>query len=652
MAFRRLRPEVLKAGIVLLSAAITLMPATVATAAEGNPNYLGILSSTPPTGFTPSPSIYSLAQGQNTLTFDLVVTNLTSETKSMNLELDLDHITTYPINGVPTDISDGQPGVVNGVIVDGQFNEMLATEVQDPNPTIIPFSIGPNETKTLHFTRTLAAGHCGYFQVDVAKQGLTSQKGLAGFEIRVLGCGAPSISTTAAPTTGVVGDPIHDSATVTSTISPTGTVSFSLFGPGDSSCATDLVSGNASFKNIALVAGSATSPNFTTTQAGTYNWIARYNGDVNNAPVASACGAEAVVIQPTTPGIRTTASPTTAAVGALIHDSATLSGGASPTGTITFSLFGPGDTTCATNLVAGVGGFINVPLSGLSATSANYATTQVGTYNWIATYNGDSNNNPVSSNCGDEAVVIQKATPSIATVAVPTTGPVGTVISDTAAVSGGFSPTGTVTFRLFGPGDSTCAGASLVSGAGFVNVPLSGLSASSGGFHTTVAGTYNWVATYNGDANNNAVSSHCGDEAVVISKPLGGQGCTPGFWKNPKHFSLWTGVTPGQSVGSVFSVPATFPDGSSGSTLASATLADGLAFQGGSDLNGAAQILLRAAIAGVLNANNPNVAYSLTASQIISSVNSALASGDRNTILNLATQIDNANNGQAGCPLS
>lgn len=643
------KSRIYKAGAAaIVSAAMAVIPWTGAMAAEGNPNYLGILSSTPPTGFTPSPTPYSLAQGQNTLTFNLNVTNLTGETQSMNLLLLLDHITVY--QGV--DVSDGQPGVVNGAIVDGQFNEQLATEIQDPNPTLIPFSIGPSATETLTFTRTLTA--CGYYQVDVAKQGLTSQKGLSGMEIRVLGCGTPSISTTASPTTGVVGDTIQDSATVSGGINPTGTVSFSLFGPGDSTCTTDLVASNASFKGIALVSGTASTPSFTTTKAGTYNWEATYNGDVNNFPVSSGCGAEAVVISPTTPGIKTTASPTSAAVGTSIHDTATVTGGANPTGTVTFALFGPGDSTCSgPNLVSALSGFANVALSGGSATSASFATTAVGTYEWVATYNGDANNNPVSSNCGDEAVTIGKASPGISTTPVPTGGAIGTAISDTATVTGGFNPTGTVTFELFGPADSTCSGPNLVSGhAGFAGVALVSGSATSANFTTAAAGTYNWIAMYSGDANNKPATSGCGAEQVVITKPLGAQGCTPGFWKNPKHFSLWTNFTPGQTVGSVFTVPSVFPDGSNGSSLASTTLAGGLAFQGGSDLNGASQILLRAAIAGLLNASSPGVSYPTTVNAIITSVDSALNSGDRNTIVNLAAQIDAANNGSAGCPLS
>ena len=81
----------------------------------------------------------------------------------------------------------------------------------------------------------------------------------------------------------------------------------------------------------------------------------------------------------------------------------------------------------------------------------------MGTYHWVATYNGDANNTPVSSACGDEPVTITQATPTIATN--PSAGGVvGTSIFDTATVSGGVTPTGTVTFNLFGPGDADLHG--------------------------------------------------------------------------------------------------------------------------------------------------------------------------------------------------
>ena len=98
------------------------------------------------------------------------------------------------------------------------------------------------------------------------------------------------------------------------------------------------------------------------------------------------------------------------------------------------------------------------PLTGGNALSGPFPTVVVGTYEWVATYNGDANNNTVTSVCGDEPVVITQATPTIATT--PSAGgPVGsTGISDTATVSGGFNPTGNVTFNLFAPGDTGCTG--------------------------------------------------------------------------------------------------------------------------------------------------------------------------------------------------
>jgi hypothetical protein len=116
------------------------------------------------------------------------------------------------------------------------------------------------------------------------------------------------------------------------------------------------------------------------------------------------------------------------------------------------------------------------------------------------------------------------------------------------------------------------------------------------------------------------------------------EGCTPGYWKN--HTDAWVGYTPGQKVNSVFTV--------SGS-LGNATLLSALHFGGGGGVSGATQILLRAAVAALLNASNPDVDYAFTEAQIIAGVNSAIASGNRATILAAATRLDGYNN--AGCPI-
>jgi hypothetical protein len=125
--------------------------------------------------------------------------------------------------------------------------------------------------------------------------------------------------------------------------------------------------------------------------------------------------------------------------------------------------------------------------------------------------------------------------------------------------------------------------------------------------------------------------------------PVGNEGCTPGFWKQPQHFDSWSGFTQSQTLESVFDVPDAFG-------LDDVTLVDALSFQGGPTVTDAAQILLRAGVAALLNASSPDVNSPLSVSDVISQVNAALASQNRDTILTLAARLDRDNN--LGCPLS
>ncbi|MEX2030596.1 MAG: hypothetical protein WD906_06485 [Anaerolineales bacterium] len=123
---------------------------------------------------------------------------------------------------------------------------------------------------------------------------------------------------------------------------------------------------------------------------------------------------------------------------------------------------------------------------------------------------------------------------------------------------------------------------------------------------------------------------------ITAEEEDGGQGCTPGFWKN--HPEAWTTYTPDQTVGSVFSVPADL------SALADDSLLMALQYGGGQGAEGGAQILLRAAVAALLNSESSDVDYPLTTGEVIDQVNDALASLDKETMVSLAEQLDGFNN--------
>ena len=121
--------------------------------------------------------------------------------------------------------------------------------------------------------------------------------------------------------------------------------------------------------------------------------------------------------------------------------------------------------------------------------------------------------------------------------------------------------------------------------------------------------------------------------------PRGDEGCTPGYWKN--HTRAWDVYSSGTLVGSVFS-------GASAS-LADDTLLQALSYQGGTGLLGAERILLRAAVAALLNSTDDVVDYPLHTSEVRNRVSAALASDNRSRMLNLAADLDRKNN--LGCPL-
>jgi uncharacterized repeat protein (TIGR01451 family) len=327
----------------------------------------------------------------------------------------------------------------------------------------------------------------------------------------------PTIATQASATV-VVGGKISDTATVSGGHAPTGTVTFKLYGPNDATCATVIFTS----ADRPLSAGSATSAEFTTTQAGTYRWIATYNGDANNNAVSGACNdtGESVVVSKAAPTIATelvgggeTGTTISIPLGSSVHDTSALTGAtATAGGTVHYQVFS--DSSCTTKFAdAGTMPVVNhVP-----ADSTTVTFNQSGNYYWQADYSGDANNNSASSNCSLEVVSIGLNEPTITTNASDSV-VVGGDIHDTATLAGGFNPTGSITFRLYGPNDATCTGGAIDEST--VAVDGNGTYASDS-FTTSVAGTYRWIATYSGDANNAAAAGACNDadESVIVTTP-------------------------------------------------------------------------------------------------------------------------------------
>jgi uncharacterized repeat protein (TIGR01451 family) len=117
-------------------------------------------------------------------------------------------------------------------------------------------------------------------------------------------------------------------------------------------------------------------------------------------------------------------------------------------------------------------------------------------------------------------------------------------------------------------------------------------------------------------------------EVLQQSYGLGGEGLTPGFWKNHAGdggapLSGWpeTGLSPSASFEALFGVdvPGSVP-----------TLLQALSTNGGG-----VSALLRHSAAALLNAANPNVDYLYSREQIVGMVQQAFASGDYETAKNL-----------------
>ena len=251
-------------------------------------------------------------------------------------------------------------------------------------------------------------------------------------------------------------------ATLTATVTsggatPTGMVTF--------------LSGTTTLGSSALSKGVATLP-VSNLAPGMYSITAAYSGDANDAAATST----AVTLTVTKASSMVTISaPVSIAYGGTATLTATVtSGGAAPTGTVTFL---SGTTTLGSSPLSK--GVATLPVSNLAP----------GMYSITAAYSGDANDAAATS--AAVTLTVTKASSTI-TISAPGSIAFGSAATLTATVASGATPTGTVTF-LSG---TTTLGSSTLSN-GVATLPVSNLT----------PGMYSITATYSGDANNAAATS-------------------------------------------------------------------------------------------------------------------------------------------------
>ncbi len=141
-----------------------------------------------------------------------------------------------------------------------------------------------------------------------------------------------------------------------------------------------------------------------------------------------------------------------------------------------------------------------------------------GTYQWDASFSGDTNNTPASeNNAAAEQVVVSPASPTITTtpsVTSLTLGVSSVTLKDTAVLSRGYYETGTITFTLYLGSTKVDTETVPVSGNGNYTTPAGYTLPATG----TVTGTYQWDASYSGGTNNASASEiNAVAERVTVS---------------------------------------------------------------------------------------------------------------------------------------
>jgi hypothetical protein len=224
---------------------------------------------------------------------------------------------------------------------------------------------------------------------------------------------------------------------------------------------------------------------------------------------------------------------TSAAIGSWIRDKAVVSDTTTPTGTIAFSVCGPtltatactsGGTTVAENSGAKTSNSTSVTFY-----SASFQPATAGFYCFAAAFTGTGAFQDSHDSSTGECIEILPASPALSTTPSAVTS-FSATLSDSADVGPGNNPGGSVRFRLYDTLANCNLGGTSVGSGGLLYEETVSFTANgnntrtvsttgtgSGSNVVTTAGTYQWLAHYSGDTNNEDNDSACGDEAETVT---------------------------------------------------------------------------------------------------------------------------------------
>jgi uncharacterized repeat protein (TIGR01451 family) len=202
-----------------------------------------------------------------------------------------------------------------------------------------------------------------------------------------------------------VGSIVHDTAKLSGVVAGKAPAAITFAFYSQANCGGDAVA----VANVGADEGDNTADRSAASAAlgaGDYSYKASVADNANYLGDSSDC--ENFTVNKAQPSILTTQDPASGSVGDTYNDTATLSDGVmlDGTGTITFKLY---DATGCHGNVIDTETVHNVDANGDYSTPTGIELDTAGTYYWVASFSGDSNNKSVDSGCDDEPVVVKPA---------------------------------------------------------------------------------------------------------------------------------------------------------------------------------------------------------------------------------------------------